>query len=64
MIIEHKGKSYRVTEHTVEVFVPAGEPSVMQLKTRSSYWRTLKPNSLRGLQARIKAENIKRKEQP
>jgi hypothetical protein len=63
MIVEYKGKSYRVTDDSIEVYIPAGPPRVMQLTQRSSYWRTLKPNSLIGLRVRIEADNIKRKEQ-
>jgi hypothetical protein len=63
MIIEHKGRSYRVTDGAVEVFVPVGAPRVMQLVQRASYWRTLKPNGLIARQVRILAERITDKEQ-
>jgi hypothetical protein len=63
MIVELKGKSYRVTEHHVEVFIPAGPPRVMQKGVRSSYWRTLNPDGLIALRARLRAEKLKRKEQ-
>jgi hypothetical protein len=64
MIIEHKGNSYRVTDDRVEVFIPSPPPRVMQLVQRAAYWRRLKPNSVLALHVRIKADNIKRKEQP
>lgn len=42
MMIEVSGRTYRVsyTGH-VEVYIPRGEPRVMQLSPRRAYWRAV-----------------------
>ena len=61
MIVQHRGKTYRVSEAgIVEVYIPMGQPRVLQLTPRVGHYRTLKHNSVTSQQVRIIAERIKR----
>ena len=56
MIIEHKGKHYRVSDGgMVEAYIPAGG-------LRSASWRLLKQESRTATQVRAKVNEIKRKQ--
>jgi hypothetical protein len=63
MIIQHRGKTYRVTDKHVEVYIPMGQPRVMQLTPVVGHYRSLKQNSVRSYQLRIIAQRLRDKEQ-